>query len=134
MSLTENQKHELIRHRLARADEAINDAHLLIENKSYRAAINRIYYGMFYSLLALSIEYEYKSSKHSQIIGWFNKTFIHTKLLPANYFQMVYNAFNARTKGDYDIEKDFSLQEVQSMFEEMKLFCAGIKQFVEKKW
>ena len=73
MSLTENQKDELIAHRFARAAKAIEDARLLIENNSLRAAVNRIYYGMFYALLALSIEFQFTSSKHSQLLGWFNK-------------------------------------------------------------
>ena len=64
-------------------------------------------------------------------MGWFNKNFIHSGKLPAEYFQIVYNAFNSRTKGDYDMEKDFDETEVKTMFEEMKLFCAGIKQFIE---
>ncbi len=131
MSLTETQKAELIAHRFARAAEAIVDANVLIENHSFRAAVNRIYYGMFYALLALSIEYQFNSSKHGQIIGWFNKTFVHSGKLPQKYFQMIYNAFNSRTKGDYDMEKDFDENEVQAMFEEMKAFCAGIKQFIE---
>lgn len=131
MSLTKNQKAELIAHRFARAAEAINDANVLIDNKSYRAAVNRIYYGMFYALLALSIEYQFNSSKHGQIIGWFNKNFIHNGKLPPEYFQMIYNAFNSRTKGDYDMEKDFDESEVKTMFNEMKVFCAGIKRFIE---
>ncbi len=32
---------------------------------------------MFYSLLALAIAYKYETSKHAQIIGWFNKNFVH---------------------------------------------------------
>jgi len=102
----------------------------LIENHSLRAAVNRIYYGMFYALLALGIVYQFNSSKHGQIIGWFNKTFVHSGKLPPKYFQMIYNAFNARTKGDYDMEKDFDVNEVKSMFEEMKVFVGGIKEFI----
>ena len=40
---------------------------LLIENDRLRAAVNRIYYGMFYSLLALGLAYQFETSKHNQL-------------------------------------------------------------------
>ena len=53
MSLESNERMDLIRHRLDEAKESIEDVKLLIDNNRLRAAVNRIYYGMFYSLLAL---------------------------------------------------------------------------------
>jgi uncharacterized protein (UPF0332 family) len=53
MSLDEKDRAELIRYRLDEAKDTLEDVSLLITNDRFRAAINRIYYGMFYSLLAL---------------------------------------------------------------------------------
>lgn len=53
MSLTADERAELIKYRLDEAKDTIQDVQLLLENDRYRAAVNRIYYGMFYSLLAL---------------------------------------------------------------------------------
>jgi uncharacterized protein (UPF0332 family) len=54
-------------YRLAQADETILDVQLLIENNRLRSAVNRIYYGMFYSLLALGLANQFDTSKHAQL-------------------------------------------------------------------
>ena len=73
MSLDGYERTELIRYRLDEARDSIEDVQLLIDNDRWRAAVNRIYYGMFYSLLALGIAYKFETSKHQQLLGWFNK-------------------------------------------------------------
>ena len=55
MSLDQENRKELIIYRLGQAFETIEDVKLLLENERFRSAVNRIYYGMFYSLLALGI-------------------------------------------------------------------------------
>ena len=79
MTKNRDEIDNLIRHRIQEAEETIEDVKLLIDNDRLRAAVNRIYYGMFYSLLALGLAYEFETSKHAQLIGWFNKNFIHAK-------------------------------------------------------
>ena len=85
MSLEENERSELIKYRLDEAKETIVDVQLLINNDRLRAAVNRIYYGMFYSLLALGLAYEFETSKHQQLLGWFNKNFIHNGLIDTKF-------------------------------------------------
>ena len=72
---------------MQQADECVEEVRFLIENKKYKIAVNRIYYGMFYCLLALGLKQQYESSKHSQLIGWFNKNFIHTGLIDCKIWQ-----------------------------------------------
>ncbi len=69
MTLNKNEKKNLIDYRLEQADETIQDVKLLVNNKRYRSAINRIYYGMFYALSALAIANNFQTSKHGQLIG-----------------------------------------------------------------
>ena len=73
MTLEKKDRRVLITHRLSQAEETIQDVQLLLENNRTRSAINRIYYGMFYALLGFGLAYKFETSKHSQLIGWFNK-------------------------------------------------------------
>jgi len=82
-------KNSLIRYRIRETEETIEDVQLLIENNRWRAAVNRIYYGMLYSLLALGPAKGYESSKHAQLIGWFNKDFIHGKKIERYFFHHI---------------------------------------------
>ena len=130
MIIEENDRNNLIKYRLEQADETISDVELLIENNRFRSAINRIYYGMFYSLLALGLANHFETSKHAQLIGWFNKNFIHLGLIDSKFGKIVNKAFNRRTKGDYDIFVEFEEEIVYEMFVEMKEFISEINSFI----
>lgn len=132
MIIEENDRENLIRYRLEQADETTSDVKLLIENKRLRSAINRIYYGMFYSLLALGLANHFETSKHTQLIGWFNKNFIHEGLINSKFGKIINKAFNRRTKGDYDTFIEFEEEIVREMFVEMKEFISEIKSFINK--
>ncbi len=130
MTLSENDRKQLIEYRLEQANETVSDVQLLIENNRLRSAINRIYYGIFYALLALGLKYEFETSKHTQLIGWFNKNFINKGLINTKYGKIVNKAYIRRTKGDYDIFINFEKDNVVEMFNDMKEFISEIKSFL----
>jgi len=130
MNIENTDRINLIKYRLEQADENILDVHLLIENNRLRSAVNRIYYGMFYALLALGLDHKYETSKHAQLIGWFNKNFIHKGLIDAKYGKIINKAFNRRTKGDYDTYIVFEKEIVIEMFGEMKDFISEIRLYL----
>jgi len=133
MSLDANERTELIRYRLEEAKETIADVQLLIENDRLRAAVNRIYYGMFYSLLALGLASQFETSKHQQLLGWFNKNFIHEGLIDQKFGKIINKASNRRTQGDYESYVEFDKYIILEMFSEMKEFITEIERFLSLK-
>jgi uncharacterized protein (UPF0332 family) len=133
MSLDAKERAELIGYRLDESKETIRDVQLLLDNDRLRAAVNRIYYGMFYSLLALGLAYEFEISKHQQLIGWFNRNFIHKGLIDSRYGKIINKASNRRTKGDYESFIEFDKDIILEMFEEMKDFISEIETFLHQK-
>ncbi len=133
MTIEDEDRINLIKYRLEQADETIQDVQLLIENNRLRSAVNRIYYGMFYALLALGLAYQFETSKHAQLIGWFNKNFINEGLIDSKYGKIINKAFNRRTKGDYDTYIEFEKEIVVEMFGEMQDFISEIKLHLTKK-
>ena len=131
MSIENQNRLDLIQYRLDEAKDTQTDVELLISHDRLRAAINRIYYGMFYSLLALGLKYEFETSKHSQLIGWFNKRFIHEGLIDIKYGKIINKAYIRRTKGDYDSFVEFDLETVKEMYEDMKDFTDTIERFLK---
>ena len=55
----------LIQYRLEQADEALVAAELSLNNGLHRSTVNRAYYSMFYSVLALLASGQAETSKHS---------------------------------------------------------------------
>lgn|GEM_PF-1915096 len=67
----------LIQYRLKQADDSIKDATVLLkENMTFRSVTNRLYYAMFYTVLALLQERQIGTSKHAGAISLFDKEFI----------------------------------------------------------
>jgi len=76
MTLADTERETLIRHYFKKAQTAVENTDFLIINEKYSLAINQCYYGIFYMLSALALRDGFKTSKHEQLIGWFNKTYI----------------------------------------------------------
>jgi uncharacterized protein (UPF0332 family) len=132
MTIDNHDRLDVINYRLAEAKDTEIDVELLISNNRLRAAINRIYYSMFYSILALGLKYQFETSKHAQLIGWFNKNFIQKGLIDAKYGKIINKAFNRRSKGDYDSYVDFEIDTVKEMYDEMKAFNQAIGHFINQ--
>ncbi len=128
--IDEEKRNDLILYRIEQSKESIEEAELLIVNLKYRAAINRIYYGMFYSVLALGLKYQFETSKHQQLLGWFNRDFIHTGKIDIKYGEMIKNAFRSRNKSDYETDVVFSNEDVETMFMNMKEFIINMEKFL----
>jgi len=126
----EFDKQDLVKYRIKQAEEAAEEISLLIENKLYKTAINRIYYGMFYALLALALKHNFKTSKHRQLIGWFNKDFIKTGVIDISYGRIINNAFENRSDSDYGLFVEFTLEDITEMHQEMKAFIKEIKKHI----
>jgi uncharacterized protein len=97
-------KETLILYRLRQARETLNDARLMSDQgASPRSIINRAYYVMFYSVLALikSFEIRIKSSSHSRVIGIFDQEFVHAGKIEVKFSRSLHKAFEIRLKADY---------------------------------
>ena len=121
---------KIIEYRINQANQVINEVELLIQNQLYVLAVNRIYYGMFYILLALSLKHGFKTSKHSSLIGWFNKEFVKTREVDKKYGKIIHDAFENRTDGDYGVFVEFEKEEVLERFKEMKIFIEKIEKLL----
>ena len=130
MTLNNEDKQSLIKYRLVQARETIDDARLLIDNNKFRSAVNRIYYGMFYSLLAFGLKHNYETGKHSKLIGWFNKQFVHAGVFDKKFGRIINRAYLRRTKGDYDTYFEFDKETVNTMFEDMVEFIETIEKSI----
>ena len=124
-------RQELIRYRLQRAREALDDAQSDLEQERLNSAANRIYYAMFYAAIALLATRDLSSSRHSGVIALFYKHFVQDSSFPAELAQYLGRAFEMRTSTDY---KDFSTPEpvkVREMFEHARAFVREVEARVQ---
>jgi len=126
------KKRELAMYRLAQAEESLAEAQYLFDGeKSPRSVINRVYYSMFYSILALLIFEPYSSSKHSGVLAYFNQHFIKTGLLSENLGRAVNKAFDLRQRADYREQIVIARDQVAPFLDEARSFLNAAKDHLE---
>lgn len=128
--INDDDKRALIEYRLNQAKEVISEVEQLIAANLLKVAVSRIYYGMFYCLNSLALKYDFQSSKHLQLIGWFNKTFIKTGLIENKFGKILRDAFKNRIDGDYAPFIEFSKSDIIDMQKDMKVFIERIESFI----
>lgn len=129
--INDQDRDSLINYRLNQATETIELVSFLILSGKLSVAVNRIYYGMYYALTALSLKYNYETSKHGQLIGWFNKEFVASHRVEIKYGKIIRRVYQNRTKGDYDAFVVFSVEEAECMFVDMVEFIDEIKKLLK---
>lgn len=130
--INEGDRNSLVKYRIKQANDTIELAKFLIDSNRLIVAVNRIYYGLYYSITALAIKFQFETSKHAQLIGWFNKKYIATDILDKRFGKILRNAYQNRTKGDYDAFVTFDKDEVFEMYIEMIDFIKEVEKLIEK--
>lgn len=93
---------DLARYKLERAREELDTAELLFDNERLKAANNRAYYSIYYSLTAVLCLEPIAFKKHKDMIGYFNKNYVHTDRFPREIGRNISKAAKIRHASDYD--------------------------------
>jgi uncharacterized protein (UPF0332 family) len=129
--INEIDRDSLINYRISQAVDTIELSRFLIISDKLPVAVNRIYYGMYYSLTALALKHKFETSKHHQLLGWFNKEFVAAGIVDTKYGKIIRNAYQTRRKGDYDAFVIFTTEEVESMLSDLIEFINEIKRVIK---
>lgn len=84
-----------------RAEETLEDAHILAQARRWNACVNRLYYACFYAVSALLVTDGLSSSKHSGIRGLFNREYVKPGIIPKDLARIYNDLFERRQEGDY---------------------------------
>lgn len=128
------EKKALIQHRLAQAKDSIKEAEVLLrEGMSLRSVINRLYYAIFYAVLALLQEKDVGTSKHSGVITLFDKEFIKTGIFDKDFSKVLHRAFELRQKGDYMEQAEIMKQDIDEIQPKAQDFINEIENYLFRK-
>ena len=109
-------KDELVRYRLQRAKDTLEDARILADNQRWNSAINRLYYASYYAVTALLLDADLNPSTHNGAKSNFTEHFVKTNRIDKEYGKIYSQLFTWRQKGDYDDLFDFSEDKVMPYF------------------
>jgi uncharacterized protein (UPF0332 family) len=127
-------RESIFSYRMRQTEETLAEAVKMLESGfSARSIVNRSYYAMFYAVLALFIHSNtpHKTSKHSGIIGIFNKEFIHSGKLDARFAKMLYDLFDERMELDYRDFAQVSEEDARNAVLSAQEFISEIRRLTE---
>lgn len=128
-----DEKATLITYRLSQARESLKEADVLLrEGMSRRSVMNRLYYAMFYALLALLQDKQLGSSKHSGAISLFDREFIKTGLLEKDFSKVLHRTFELRQKADYMEQTEVTTQDIDEIHPQVSAFVSRIELYLRK--
>lgn len=120
----------LVRYRLERSKETLKDAETLLSSGSLISAVNRMYYSMFYAVVALLKTKGFSSSKHSGVRAMFNQHFVKTGIVPKEIGKFYEKIFNERQEGDYIDYSEFTTEQVENYLESCRLYTGQLRDIV----
>lgn len=122
----------VIKYRLERARESFEDAHILFKSGKLYSTVNRIYYAMFYSVIALLLSKNFSSSKHGGVKALFSKEFVNKELVDRDLGRFYSEMFERRQKGDYRDFVEFKREDVEGWLKKAKNFIEAIEKLTLK--
>lgn len=110
--MTEGQE-DLIRYKISRAEETLDEARVMLQTGHPYGAANRIYYACFYAVTALLLTRDLSSNKHSGVIALFNRNFVKPGLISVDLGKFYSRMFDNRLESDYADWVELEKQDVQ---------------------
>ena len=124
---------ELAKHRLEQAKEDLIASKALYDLKLYKSSNNRAYYSIFHSIKAIFALEPIDFKRHKDVIGYFNKNYVHTEIFPKSIGRKIMKASKIREDSDYDdefiVKSEDTLEQIQTAEEMIKL----VEEYINNK-
>lgn len=125
------EREELVRYRLLCANEAIQEAEALMEKGLLRGSTNRLYYAMFYAVVALLATRDVYPKTHKGVRQQFSLTYLSTGLIAQELGLAYSELFERRHSGDYDDFVSIEAEAVQRLHAHTIALVDAIKGIIE---
>jgi uncharacterized protein (UPF0332 family) len=117
---------EYIKYRFNRAEESFDEALIMIENKRWNTAINRLYYACYYAVIALLLKNNLDNRTHDGVRIVFSDKFIKTGIIDKKFGKLFSKLFDYRQKGDYGDLFDFDDKIVLPLVDQVRDFISEV--------
>lgn len=124
---------ELTRYRMEQARQTLSEAEILLREKAWRGSINRAYYAMFYSILALTVTRQVSTSRHSGVIAFFDREFVKTGIFAKELSRKLHLAFEKRQTQDYGEFSEVNAGDANASLSDARGFVDAIEEYLQSK-
>jgi hypothetical protein len=125
-------KEILLNINIEKSDEALKIADYAIREGALTTALNRIYYAVFYTVSAMAIKHDFITSKHAQMLGWFNKKFVYEEKIFSTELGGIYKkTYQFRQRSDYDTEYPTDIEQAKELLADAKVFIKAVRKEID---
>lgn len=98
---------------LAHARSKLEAARVLLAARAPGDAASRAYYAAFHAVSAVLLAGGQAYSSHAQVLGAFNRDFVHPGTFPRDFTAILTRLFEDRQTGDYDPTASLDMDEAE---------------------
>ena len=129
--MNEDVRQNIVMYRMGKARQLVHDVDVLIENELWNSTINRMYYACFHAVSALLIKNGIEVKSHMGIRQAFGLHFVKAGKVSLEYGRIFSRIYDKRQSSDYDDFIDFTKEEVEKLYPQIKSFIMVIGNLVE---
>lgn len=115
-----NSKSEFVNLRITNAQKTLSEVDILIDNKLWNTAVNRIYYACFYAVCALLYNSDFDTKTHSGVKRLLSLHYIKTGLISNDIWDFYSLIFEMRQNADYEYMVDYEYDDVVQLLPQAK--------------
>lgn len=131
-TLDEQSRQGLVRYRMERADETMEEVSILSEHGHYNAAVNRLYYACYYAAEALLLNNHISASTHAGVKSMLGLHFVSKGILSLAHGKTFNTLFEKRHSSDYEAFAYCDKELVDSLTPLAEAFIARIKELLQQ--
>ncbi len=130
--MTKEQKWDLAEYRMTNAIKTIAEVDVLVQNRLWNIAVNRLYYACFYAVSALLINSDVSTRTHAGAIKMLGLHFINKSIISDEAGSFYTKLFTMRHKGDYEDFIDYEESDVVDLILPAKNFINQVQELLIK--
>ena len=133
MPLTTEERKELIRYRIERAELTYKEAEKTAQLGYWILAVNRLYYTLFYMSNALLLDKGMFAKTHAGVIAKISEHFVKSNFLTKEEGRVLGALQTMRCKGDYDDFVEWTESDVMAYFPKVRQLMDKMKGMISQK-
>ena len=130
MTLSIENRNNIVNHRLQKAKETFKETKKNIEMELWHTAANRLYYACYYAVTALLIKNGYSAHTHSGVITLLNKHFVVEGIIGKEQSRLYGRILELRQKGDYSDWVIINEENIKPLVEPAEMLIAEIESLI----
>jgi len=131
--MTREQKLDLVEYRMSNSEKTLVEVEVLLQNKLWNIAVNRLYYACFYAVSALLVYNDISTKTHAGARQMLGLHFIDTEMMNKENGRFYSKIFTMRHKGDYEDFIDYAESDVTELILPAKTFINQVQELLSRQ-